>query len=279
MHKSALTLRWFSFGPGTRGRQTNESLIMVRLFAALIMLIISVGFVPAAEAAVTATNLYSGGSNAASQSSFVTSSTSPGANKLILLAVGYYTDGAGATISSVTGNGLTWVVVASTSFVSGFYRTYLFRAMGSSPSSGAATINFSVADIYNVAVGINEFSNVDTSGTNGSGAIVQSATNTSDSATSLTVTLGAFGSTDNATFGAFGHPNASPTAGTGFTQLSEYHSVGWNRNIGTQTEWRSDNDTTVDISVGSSAVMGIAVEIKFAAAAVADTSGAFFEFF
>ncbi|MEK9137182.1 MAG: hypothetical protein AAB393_08670, partial [Bacteroidota bacterium] len=139
---------------------------------------------------VSATNLTSGGSANAAQSSYSTASITPSANKLILLAVAYYTDGAGATISSVTGNGLTWVQVASTSFISNYYKLYLFRAMGSSPSTGAVTINFSVSDIYTVAAAVNEFGTVETSGTNGSGAIVQSATYTSDGTTSLTVTLG-----------------------------------------------------------------------------------------
>jgi hypothetical protein len=133
--------------------------------------------------------------------------------------------------------------------------------MGSSPSTGAVTINFSVSDIYTVAAAINEFGNVNTSGTNGSEAIVQSATKTSDGNTALTVTLGAFGSTDNATFGTFGDGN-NITPGSGFTELSDYGAVGWNRDSDNQTQWRSDNDITVDASVGYSAVMGIAVEIN-----------------
>ena len=56
-----------------------------------------------------------------------------------------------------------------------------------------------------------EFDGMDTSGTNGSGAIVQSATNKVTSANALTVTLSAFGSSNNRPVAFFNHRVAEAT--------------------------------------------------------------------
>lgn len=206
--------------------------------------------------------LASGGSTNAAQSNFTTASITPSANKLILLAVEYYTDNANATITSVTGNGLTWVPVANTFNYLGYNRLALFRALSASPTAGPVTINFSASNVYTVAFAINEFGNVNISGVNGSGAIVQSATNSTDGNVRLTVTLGAFSGSSNATFGAFGSARAV-TPGSGFTELSDYTAVGWNRDSNVQTQWRNDNDMSVDVELGYQFANGIASEIKF----------------
>jgi hypothetical protein len=51
-----------------------------------------------------------------------------------------------------------------------------------------------------------EFTGIDTSGTNGTGAVVQSAADSATSTTELTLELAAFGSPNNATFAAFAQP-------------------------------------------------------------------------
>ncbi len=120
---------------------------------------------------------------------------------------------------------------------------------------------------------------MDTSGSNGSGAIVQSKTNTVSTGTSLTVTLDSgITQTNNATFGGFrkaGQGNAV-TPGSGFTELgeatdstdgrieSEYKAVGAN--------------TTVDASWSDTInALGIAVEVKNAI--VPTTPGGMLAFF
>lgn len=219
--------------------------------------------------AVAATNLTSGESTSGA-SSYATASITATANQLVLLScstrTGISTDPNQPTAS---GGGLTWVVVNSTVYdddSASRRRITLFRALGASPSAGAITIDYAGQAQTEQEWSINQFSGVDTSGTNGSGAIVQSATaRATDSGglvTSLTVTLSAFGSSNNATFGCFANADSSWTrsVGSGFTSLSDSTTAGINGHL---TEWKSTNDTSVDITFSSqSGVGGVAVEIK-----------------
>lgn len=210
-------------------------------------------------------------------SSSTTASYTPTANKLQLLTVasrtGISTD---PNQPTVTGDGLTWVVINSIVYdtsSSSRRRVTLFRALGSSPSAGVLTIDFGGQAQTDVTWIVDETTGMDTSGTDGSGAIVQSVTGKDESgtATSLTITLAAFGSTDNATYGSFGWDGSpTQTAGTGFTEIDEQHdSVS---DVACGTEFRADNDTSVDASYSSAVLVGgIAIEIK--AASVAGVSG------
>jgi len=217
--------------------------------------------------AVIGSNLTSG-SDVIAGSSATTASITPTANNLILLTVDSGI-GTGPNIPTATGNGLTWVQVANVTHGSGgdIHRTTVLRAMGSSPSTGAITIDFASQENSDVYWCVDQFSGIDTSGTDGSGAVVQSATRElTAAATSITVTLAAFASTNNATFGGF-HSNGSDgkTVGTGFTLLA---TVGGDpHNISLLTEWKNTNDTSVDYSQTNSHLMSaVAIEIKAAAA-------------
>ena len=115
--------------------------------------------------------------------------------------------------------------------------------MGSSPTAGAVTITFSGTP-HEVLWTISEFSNVDTSGTNGSGAIVQAITGSSNSVTSFTITLGAFQSSTNATYGltqGFTCCGAPITQGSGFIQI-----VNQGSNVRQVAQYKLSADTTVD---------------------------------
>ena len=161
-------------------------------------------------------------------SSSTTASTTPASNKLQLLLVASRTGiTANPNQPTATGNSLTWVAIASViydSTSSSRRRVTLFRALGASPTAGAITIDFNGQNQTDVVWILDEATGMDTSGTNGSGAIVQSATNVDEggSATALTVTLAAFGSVDNGTYGGFGWDgDPTATAGTGFTEIDE----------------------------------------------------------
>ena len=215
---------------------------------------------------ISATNLTSGADE--TDGPWTTASITPGANRLILAA--FYARHAGGTPSaSLSGNGLTWVQIANINWAPAAAITlYLFRSMGASPSTGAITISFGAAVVHGVWI-VDEIASVDTTGTNGSGAVVQSATNSADAA-SLTVTLAAFGSADNGTYGTFAQGGSQTiTPGTGFTELAEIAPA---NGLAMNTEWRNDNDTTVDASWAVGTLCGgIAIEIKFAAAGGATT--------
>lgn len=210
---------------------------------------------------VTATNLTANGSTSTA-SSYNTASITPSSNNLVFAFV--KNDGGSQETASLSGNSLTWVQVATVT-IGATARVSLFRALGASPTGGAVTISFG-ANQTSCDWVIDQFANVDTTGTNGSGAVVQSATNSDTSTTtSLTVTLAAFGSINNATYGGF-RSGSAISAGSGFTivgsdGVSEYES----------SEFRNDNATSVNATWASdpSFHAGIAAEIKFAPPVIA----------
>lgn len=247
-----------------------------KLISVLLLVVLSAQPVLAAVSCSVLTQ----GQDATNATNYTTASVTPAANKLILLITAQSRNTATACtsndISSVTGNSLTWVAVNKQCFSDAGAPTYtveIWRTMGASPSTGTINFDVSASTQINAAWAVVECSGTDTSGTNGSGAIVQSAINLVEPGTSLTVTLGAFGSANNATLGAFGiADNIAITPGSGFTELVEELVSDGGNDLGLQVQWRNDNDTTVDASWSSIDAGGVAIEIK-AAATAADTSG------
>ena len=109
--------------------------------------------------------------------SFVTAIYTPAANSL-LLAIVINEAASFLTPASLVGNGLTWVLVKTIGTIvgkNGFVLS-VYRAMGNAPSAGALTVNFVNGSPQDSCIcRVIQFSNVDTIGVNGSGAIVQSA--------------------------------------------------------------------------------------------------------
>lgn len=221
---------------------------------------------------VSGTCLSSAGS-ATDATSYATASVSPASNALILASFATRTGiTADPNTPTLTGCGLTWEVVQSVVYdntSTSRRRLTTFRAMGSSPSSGALTFDCGGQTQTGAVWSIDQFTNVDTSGTNGSGAVVQSAQaaildNSGTPATSLTVTLGAFSSSNNATFGVLASEFAGSEApGSGFTQLGFTDNTP-DTDLRLLSEWQATNDTSVDFSFSGPNVGfgGIAIEIK-----------------
>lgn len=185
--------------------------------------------------------------------------------RLYLAAVHYKANTPGSPTVALNDNGgLTWVQVATVE--SNNSRLTLLRALvAAGAGSGTTELDFSAA-VDNMQVHIAEFDGVDTSGTNGSGAIVQSATANSASvaATSGAVTLAAFGdAANNAPYGAFAHnTNEAATPEGGYTELAD----NWVGDRSLETEWKIGEDTSVSASwAGNVNWRAIAVEIKAAA--------------
>lgn len=204
-----------------------------------------------------------------------TASVTPGSNKLMLLAVSSKTTSStDPNIPSISGNGLTWVQVGSSVVFdptsSSRRRITLFRALGASPSTGAITISFSGQSQSTILWTLDEVSGMDTSGTNGSGAIVQSNTNNSQATpiTSFSVTLSAFADINNATYGCFAQDGSSQSIeGSGFTKYGDANNS--SDFLWLMSEFKDSNDTSVDVTIGggdwADTMGGIAVEIKAAA--------------
>ena len=174
----------------------------------------------------TATKLTDGGGSAST--SFNTASVSPGGSRLILVSIHAYisTGSAQPAAPAVTGNGITYTLEKSQSVdASGVDRATLFefRGMAASPSAGAITISFGAVTMTRCQWVVEEVDGVDTSGTNGSGAIVQSAgVTTASGATSASVDFGFPMAAGNSAYAAFGHQvQEAKTPRTNWTESAD----------------------------------------------------------
>lgn len=147
-------------------------------------------FVPTTPpAAVACTALTSG--TAGTGTSATTASVSPTANAAIYVAVQTALPAGPAALTSVVGNGITYTQEETVTFhTTNTRRLSVWRGMAASPSAGTIVITPNISQtsfIWSVI----ECTGVDTSGTNASGATVQSTTNTASASTSIDGTLAA----------------------------------------------------------------------------------------
>lgn len=224
---------------------------------------------PAATATLTSASITStvltSGQNTVNLDVYTTASISPAPNALILLAVmGHRSSGANPS-PVITGGGMTvWEEVATVTFDPvglPLKRLTLYRAMRASPGSGPITIEFANA-VSNAQWIVTQWEGVDVSGTNGSGAIVQTGSASADMASGLAVTLGAFENASNIAYGVFGVRSGTPvvTPGGGFSEMAEVGSPE-SPPSDLQAEWAT-NDNTVDASWVSLNGAAVGVEIR-----------------
>lgn len=228
--------------------------------------------------AVAATLLTSGTGSGGTASGFTTASVSPTPSALQLLFINLSRGGSTnpTAPTTLTGNGLTWVLVSSSAYDSsgvGRGGMWVYRAMASAPTSGALVVSGMGADSSSaLSYSWVQVTGVNSSGTNGSGAIVQSGFSSISTTDSPVATLSAFGSANNATIGWLfyrGTASFAPSAGSGFTSLASGYLAGGGQPIASGVEFKASNDTSVDMSfaagggAGGGAMMGI--EIKAAA--------------
>jgi hypothetical protein len=226
--------------------------------------------------AISATNL-TFGQTTAGVTSANTASISPSANALVIVSVyGGLNSGVAAT---VTGAGGTWVQICyadDNGGSGGNHCVQLFRDLSASPGSGALTISFGSTSENNLGWSVDQFTGTDTTGTHGSGAIVQTVLEqdgTGGTDTGVTITLAALGSANNAAYGFIRLPTSlmAISVGSGFTQLSYQDPTGGASSSG---EW-AINKTAVAWTWPSTSVssrIGAAIEIKAATAAASPFS-------
>lgn len=198
--------------------------------------------------------------------SYNTASITPTANALLLAFIETSQGGGTAGSPTLSGNGLTWVEILAVTYSGSIKRLSVFRAMGASPSAGAVTITSNGDTFTHGAWKVVELTGVDTSGTNGSGAIVQAVAGTPTTTTTPSVTLAAFAdATNNAAVGAFALSNNSTTFAPGLTNEigSEQAIISPNGTLA--AEWQIGEALSVGGTWGVSAdTAGIALEIKAA---------------
>ncbi len=215
--------------------------------------------------AVSVANLTSGATAIGSHTSATTASVTPSANKLLLLSVSSRTNiTADPNIPTITGNGLTWVQVATLLWdaTSGSRkRTTIYRALGASPSSGTIVIDLGGQVQTNIIWILDEFSGMDATGSDGANAIVQVVSQLGGT-TSRSLTMAAFASATNATYGSHVNANgpATATAGTGFTLVKNQTSS----DTAGATQFQAVEDTSITLTwnVSAGEYGDIGIEIK-----------------
>jgi hypothetical protein len=219
---------------------------------------------PGVDSSKIAHTLLTSGSSTADQQVCTTESITPAANALVTVAVLGHSTTRAAASPTVSGGGMAaWTQVATVAFDSvaePHKRLSVFRALMSSPGSGPITITFATTQATCQWI-VAQWTGVDTSGTNGSRAIVQTATARGDSLTGRTVTLDAFADSQNVAYGVFGvrRSTTGVTPGSGFIETAELVS-GDSPPAALQAE-RSVGDSTIDASWSLAPAGAVGIEI------------------
>ncbi len=209
--------------------------------------------------------LLTAGTNPTNTSVYTTASISPAPNTLVTIAVLSQRSYGASVAPTVTGGGMTaWTQVASVTFdplSAPLRRMTIYRAMSTTPGSGSISIAFAGNQSHAQWI-VSQWGGVETSGTNGSGAIVQTASNAADAVTGLDVTLASFGDVANVAYGVFGVNSnvAAITPGGGFTEIAEVPS-GENTPGSLMTEW-AVNRQTIDATWTNLRGAALGVEIR-----------------
>lgn len=197
----------------------------------------------------------------------------PSSNHLNLAAI--LNTGDDGVAPTIIGNGLTWVQI--TTFVYDVTkRVTLFRSLsGGLPAAGTAFIDFSgntQAGCSWVFAGVR---GVDQSGGDGSGAVVQAASNGASASTALTITLNSFASTDNGALAAFAlDDDVAVAPKSGWAELAEILLNDGADSATNEVQWIDSNDTTPTATAATAEEWGgIAVEIAASGGGVV-TAGA-----
>lgn len=198
--------------------------------------------------------------SATSSTTAVTTSFTPTANRLVIAGV-FSADGDGsAPTPTASGNSLTWVEIGTQAYFGTTARVTLFRALGASPTAGAFTATYGDTQDLGRTIIIAEVYSVDTGGTNGSAAVVQSDIN-AGSGTAMSAALAAFGSANNGVIAFWGGASLTTTLSPegGYTEVAESN--------GCMMSFLASNDTTPTATQSTNDQWAVvAIEVKEAAA-------------
>lgn len=212
------------------------------------------------------------GSSVANALAYTTDAVTPSDQSLVLAFVVSFRPAFQGTPAppTLSGNGLVWQQVQTVlGGAQANRRLTCFRAMGPAPTAGAVTVDFGDQTQDLCAWSLVEFTDVDTGGTAGAGAIAQSQIGTSPGS-AVTVTLTASEDpTRNATIGAVmlelvNNVTRQVTSGPGYAEIHEvipFQTLGQGATLQTQAA-----DTGVAAAewswAGTEDAAAILVEIK-----------------
>lgn len=218
---------------------------------------------------ITAAHLLTNAITTNATSYTASASITPIANQLVLAAILSTKTAAPSPLApTITGNGLTYVAIGGINFATvatGLYRLTLFRAMGATPTAGAPVISFGAVTQQGCGYAFSQFGGVDTSGTNGSGAIARTPVVLSgDGVTTLAPNLATppFEAPNNATFACFAiNLNSAITPEAGWTKLGT--DIGFaTPTARIESQYLIGNDTSPSATWASASAAAIAVEIR-----------------
>jgi len=205
-----------------------------------------------------------GTTNTINNSSYTVASISFASNKLYLLFT-VSTSAGVPNIPTVSGTGITFTQIASTTFNtvgSAVQQVSVFRALISSGTSTTLTVSFSGQTQNELLCNIYEVSGVAVTGTNGSDAIVQSATDRADTDANPAITLSSLSGSGNAVICIFSN-NQAPFGGTpesGWTQLLNLTAIG--SPPSSYIVYRTKTtDNTPSVTASASNWGGVAIEL------------------
>lgn len=211
--------------------------------------------------AITCTNVTNGLTDSAA-TSYTTASITCHVNKLIFACITTTTSSPTTNTPTCSGASRTWTQVGTSIDVGNQRRVTIFRSLSSTETSGTLTFDLAGQSQSRGLWSVVEFDGMVQTGTNGANAVVQSvAHTTAGTVTGTTVTMGAFGSSANATFGVMRLGTAlTITAGSGFTEISVVNGS----TSRFHTQFRNDNDTSVDWSWTNTNIISteLGIEIK-----------------
>lgn len=197
--------------------------------------------------------------------SYASASVSPAANALLLLWVIAADNDLVSPIPSVSGNGLSWVQVATSNVVyadlSFAQRMTCYRAMGAAPSTGTVTMDWSGDQQQVAGHSLLQFTGIRTDGVSGAGAVGQFGAQ-SDGGDNSSNTISGFVLQDAASVLAgacFHNTNEATTAGSGYTSDVTESGAFW----GSMLTQHKLNATVCDWTwATASKTAAIAVEVR-----------------
>ncbi len=223
------------------------------------------GSVAAAARATLVPTVLTSGSSSVDGSSVATASFTPEANRVVYAFV--VSNVAATGIPTASGNGLTWVQVATRPHTTNNRRLTVFRALGATPSAGTLTFDWAGVSQTSFVWSVVQFAGADTSGTDGSGATVQYNDTQFDNAGVVTAALTLPGALENAAnamlVGVALATNATVTHDGDFAELSDNAVASATNTLAVQ--W-AIGATTCDPTWASSTYGAISIEVKSAVA-------------
>lgn len=212
-----------------------------------------------------------GGGTTTDALTFTTERITPSPNRLILIWINAYmaTGSAQPPTPTVTGNGITYTLEKAQDIDNaGTDRStlFLFRGMSSAPTQGTVLIDFGATTVGNCSWRIDQSSaDVDTTGTNGSGAIAQTTVGATSSTTVTTSPTTTFGSSmtsgNTAVFGCGIETSGPQTPRSSWTELGDLTTVSL---CGIETQYLNTGTDTAGSSTWSTTARAgaILVEVK-----------------